>query len=317
MNNDLNDSLDDLLGGPAAPTSAPRVLPTDAGLVAARAAAESFTETCPKCRGTGKFIGYTGRVFGDCFACKGKGSKTFKTAPQVRQQARQRVAVAKATVVADHQAELAWLSETLQRADRLPEGYATMLRDFHARLSAGRELTDGQMAVVRKGMERSAQWAAERAQKAAQQDAGNVLDVTVVREVLQSRKKFTVALFTFSLAAPTSANPGAIYVKDSGQYIGKITAGASVFRPTRDFDPARMDALREVMANPGEAAKADAARRAEVLAADAARRAAQKAAGQEPDDEIEVPCGCCGILLTNPESRARGIGPICAGKWGF
>jgi len=28
---------------------------------------------CRKCKGTGKFIGYTGRTLGDCFACNGKG----------------------------------------------------------------------------------------------------------------------------------------------------------------------------------------------------------------------------------------------------
>ena len=28
-------------------------------------------------------------------------------------------------------------------------------------------------------------------------------------------------------------------------------------------------------------------------------------------------CSCCGRLLTNPESVARGIGPICAGRFGL
>ena len=295
---ELNDDISDLLG--AGPRTAP--LPTDPGLVAARAAAESFTETCPKCRGTGKFVGYTGRVFGDCFACKGKGSKSFRTAPEVRAAARQRTVEAKAAVVADHQAELAWLAETLARRDRLPEGYATMLADFQSRLLAGHSLSEKQMAVIAKGMARSAQWAAERAQKVAQQDEGNTLDVTAIREVLQSRKKVMVALFTFSLAAPTSANPGAIYVKDGGVYVGKIPAGASTFRPGRDFDQSRLPALREAMANPAEAVKADAARRAELL---------------KNDPKLSIPCGCCGLTLTNPESIARGIGPICAGKWGF
>ena len=35
------------------------------------------------------------------------------------------------------------------------------------------------------------------------------------------------------------------------------------------------------------------------------------------DPTLSIPCGCCGIMLTNPESIRRGIGPICAGKWGF
>lgn len=28
---------------------------------------------CPKCKGSGKFVTYTGRVHGDCFTCKGSG----------------------------------------------------------------------------------------------------------------------------------------------------------------------------------------------------------------------------------------------------
>ena len=294
---ELNDDLSDLLGGAPA---APRALPTDAGLVRAREAAESFTEVCPKCRGTGKFVGYTGRVFGDCFTCKGAGKRSYKTAPEVRAQARQRTATAKAAVVADHQAELAWLAETLARRDRLPEGYATMLGEFQSRLLAGHELSEKQMAVIAKGMERSAQWAAERAQKASA--AGLDLDVAPIRNVLQSRRKVMVALFTFSLAPDHGSNPGAIYVKDNGQYVGKIAAGASTFRPGRDFDQSRLPALREAMANPAEAVKADAARRAKLLL---------------EDPTMSIPCGCCGLTLTNPESIARGIGPICAGKWGF
>jgi hypothetical protein len=56
------------------------------------------------------------------------------------------------------------------------------------------------------------------------------------------------------------------------------------------------------MADPAAAVKADAARRAQLLLEDPA---------------MTIPCGCCGLTLSNPESIARGIGPICAGKWGF
>jgi hypothetical protein len=34
---------------------------------------------CEKCNGSGNFIGYTGRVVGPCFACKGKGVKEVKS----------------------------------------------------------------------------------------------------------------------------------------------------------------------------------------------------------------------------------------------
>lgn len=295
----MNDRIDDIFGDDlAAPT--PKTLPQDAASVRIRAATPEFAERCPKCRGTGSFTGYSGRALGECFACKGRGSKTFKTAPEARAQARQRTVVAKAGVVADHLAELKWLSDTLARRDRLPEGYATMLADFQTRLLAGHELSDNQMAVIVKGMARSAQWAQERQQKASEQAVA--LDVTAIRTVLQTRKKVMVALFTFSLAPSHGNNPGAIYVKDNGAYVGKIARDASTFAPGRDFDPSRLPALVEAMADPAKAVKADAARRAKMLL---------------EDPTMSIPCGCCGLTLTNPESIARGIGPICAGKWGF
>lgn len=290
---DLNDRLDDIFGEHLA-EAAPKSLPQDASSVRIR----EFAETCPKCRGTGQFVSYSGRVIGQCFTCKGAGKQTFRTSPETRQRSRERAQSAKASVVADHQDELKWLSETLARRDRLPAGYATMLADFQTRLLSGRALTDGQMAVVAKGMARSAQWAQERQQK----EVEGSLDVAAVREALQARKKITIALFTFSLAPEHGNNPGAIYVKDSGQYVGKIARGETTFRPGRDFDPARLPALREVMADPGEAVRADAARRAEALL---------------EDPTMTIPCGCCGLTLSNPESIRRGIGPICAGKWGF
>jgi hypothetical protein len=298
----MNDRLDDIFGDDLAnvPFGKPKTLPQDAASVRIRETTPEFAERCPKCRGTGRFISYSGRALGECFTCKGKGSKTFKTSPEARTAARQRTAVAKASVVADHQAELKWLSDTLARRDRLPEGYATMLADFQTRLLGGRALSDNQMAVIVKGMARSAQWAQERQQKASEQAVA--LDVTAIRAVLQTRKKVMVALFTFSLAPAHGNNPGAIYVKDNGQYVGKIPAGASTFAPGRDFDQSRLPALVEAMADPAAAVKADAARRAQLLLEDPA---------------MTIPCGCCGLTLSNPESIARGIGPICAGKWGF
>lgn len=38
---------------------------------------------CPKCEGSGKFIGYIGRIVGDCFACKGSGQAHLNVAPIV------------------------------------------------------------------------------------------------------------------------------------------------------------------------------------------------------------------------------------------
>lgn len=49
----------------------------------------TYTENCPKCGGSGRFYGYSGRVVGNCFTCKGTGKKVFTTSPQQRAQSRQ------------------------------------------------------------------------------------------------------------------------------------------------------------------------------------------------------------------------------------
>lgn len=292
---ELNDDLSDLLGGAPA---APRALPTDAGLVRAREAAEAFTEVCPKCRGTGKFIGYTGRVFGDCFTCKGAGKRSYKTAPEVRAQARQRTATAKAAVVADHQAELAWLAETLARRDRLPEGYATMLADFQSRLLAGHELSEKQAAVIAKGMARSAEWAAQRQQKAAEKVAAAPgFDATKLLEgfakAAQKGLQEPVLFFDGFVIYEAKKHPGTFYVKAGlryGQtYFGKIVDGR--FIASRDCTPEMQAAILLVLDDPGAAARAY---------------------GKKTRS-----CSCCGRKLTNEASIAAGIGPICAAGWGF
>jgi DnaJ-class molecular chaperone len=76
----FNDRLDDIFSEHVAE---PKTLPQDAASVRIRA---EFTEKCPRCHGTGRFVGYTGRTLGDCFICSGTGYRSFKTAPKARQR---------------------------------------------------------------------------------------------------------------------------------------------------------------------------------------------------------------------------------------
>jgi len=136
------------------------------------------------------------------------------------------------------------------------------------------------------------------------------------RLIAAGAKRYTATIgeIALSLASAGGRNPGAIYVKRSGDYMGKIV-GESFSGP--HATPALLAELARIDADPQGAIRAEAERKAALIAANAERRAAQAAAGEEQEPELEVPCGCCGILLTDPVSRARGIGPICAGKWGF
>lgn len=96
--------------------------------------------------------------------------------------------------------------------------------------------------------------------------------------------------FVFSRAPDTGRNAGSIYVKEkAGEYLGKITDGR--FHPTAACDDPTRTRVVAVAADPHMAAKAYGQRTGE--------------------------CSCCGRELTNGESIALGIGPICRGKFGW
>lgn len=103
------------------------------------------------------------------------------------------------------------------------------------------------------------------------------------------RPKMRLSGFVLKLAPATGRNKGAIYVTSSDEYLGKIADGT--FTASRDCTPAQQ---------------------AEIVAMCADPLAAAVAYGRETGQ-----CACCGRELTDPESIERGIGPICAEKYGF
>jgi hypothetical protein len=121
-----------------------------------------FEEKCPKCRGTGRFTSYTGRIVGDCFNCKGSGVMKFRTSPEARKAARTGAAnrkAAKATAKVVKGAE--WLEANPARA-----AFLNNVGEFQQSLLAGLmkygSLTDKQVAAIDRSMARDA----ERAVKA-------------------------------------------------------------------------------------------------------------------------------------------------------
>ena len=101
--------------------------------------------------------------------------------------------------------------------------------------------------------------------------------------------KLRLDTFVFSRAPDTGHNAGAIYVKQDGEYLGKVTDG--LFRPTLACEPATKARVIAVASDPHNAAKAYGAKTGS--------------------------CSCCGRELTNGESIALGIGPICRDKFGW
>lgn len=311
---DNGDDLNDLLGNDV--PAAPRALPTDAGLTRIRETVPQFVETCPSCRGTGRFVSYSGRPLGQCFKCKGKGSKTFKTSSETRMQNRAKAATKAANAaqsnweafVAAHPAEAEVLTKGI--AQTFGDGrWNGICADIKGKVEKYGDLHEGTMAMLGRAVERAAARAAQKAQVAVQNEGFTFANLQAAFDAVRQRgakkAQITIGELNISLAAGNGRNPGALYVKVRGEYMGKIAADGRWF-PGRDAHATIGTQLAEIDRDPQAAIKVDALARARKIAE-----------AELAGEQIEVPCGCCGILLTDPVSRERGIGPICAGKWGF
>ena len=127
--------------------------------------------------------------------------------------------------------------------------------------------------------------------------AKTVVDLSVIREMFDHavannhpKPKYLAEGLVITLAPSYGANAGALYVKtfDGGEYQGKIVDNEFMPRSAEDWVAG---ALQRIAEDP--------------------REAAVKYGRQIGR------CGCCGATLTNKDSIARGIGPVCAGRFGL
>jgi len=294
MVGELNDSLDDLLSAPALPQPREATNPNYKPLT------QQFVENCPACRGTGKFRSYSGRVVGNCFKCKGVGSKTFKSSAENRARTREQNATRKANreqelidaFAVAHPAVFAWINEsaaTFSFAASMLES----LRKFGG-------LTEKQLAACENCIAKREQAKVEAANRVANAPTVAVegvdrlklaFDTAIAYSAAKGLKKYpriTIGCMTISPAKATSANPGALYVKEADQYLGKIADGK--FYAVRECSDAQRENVLKFVADP---------------------KAASEVYGRETGT-----CCVCNATLTS-EWRLRGIGPICAEKFGW
>jgi hypothetical protein len=262
-----------------------------------------FEQACPKCNGTGRYtFGYINVRSGECFACKGKGKMTFKTSPATRLKAKmasqKRVAAkveAQATKVAEWKeanlAEAAWMEASA--------GNFEFARSMLDALNKYGHLTEKQMETVQRLTVQSAERQAARAvEQAARAVSAPVVTVQAIEVAFNNAKeagvkypKLRLDTFVFSPAGENSKNAGAIYIKnkEDGVYLGKV-AGGRLFT-SRDCTTEAAERIVAVSSDPAQAAIAY---------------------GQKFGA-----CSVCGRALTDSDSIARGIGPICAENYGF
>lgn len=285
----LDDSLDGFLGdfGLEAPTGK-LVLPANDEPSIADAL---HYDVCKACKGSKVFRSYTGRVVGPCFKCKGEGKIGYKTSAATREGNRASAAKRKQDKVGAwitaHPEEYAWLIVAVKRGFRVAQNLADDLQRFG-------DLTEGKVALIQRFM-------AEDKERAEQRENAKlnakIVDVSKIEEAFaiamgNQVKKPKLGLDAYRFSAVTEGkNAGSIYVKEieTDEYLGKITGGKFF----------RVRACTDEMET-------------RIIAAAADPRAAAIAYGRR-----EGACSVCGLTLTNHESIDLGIGPICAGKWGF
>lgn len=298
----LNDSLDNLFSGDTGPVRTTPVVDTLATAEYAKLKEEGYFEKCRKCGGSGQFRGYSGRSFGQCFACKGAGGKTFKTSPAERQANRvkaqdrkdAREVEAWNAFVAQQPAVAAWIEAKRDSFD-----FAAKMRDAVIRFG---DLTNGQLAACQRMLDRDNERKAERAAREAAAPAADTagvdrlkaaFDTAIAKAQAKGRglkmPRITIGGIVISPAKATSENAGALYVKEAGQYLGKIKGGR--FFSVRECSPEQEKRVLAFVADP---------------------MAAAEAYGKETGK-----CCICNAELTNKVSIERGIGPICATKFGW
>lgn len=253
---------------------------------------------CDRCRGSGQ------TPWGKCFRCGGSGRATARrqlltdpTSIVRRQRGAQRRSKTQAQESAQRVAQteeftekhgdvVRYLGERASRWDFARSLIGDLIR------TGG--LTDGQLAAARKAMQRDVERVAAR-EATATSVAG--VGLTRLLEAFATaaaagvkRPKVRVGDLVFSVANAHSRNVGCVYVKADGVYQGKITAEGRFYV--------------------SQEARAGIQPEVEAIARDP--KAAAIAHGQRTGT-----CSVCGAELTNGESIARGIGPICAERFGW
>lgn len=266
-----------------------------------KAKKERPTFPCQSCAGTGVYGGV--RVHQEkaqCFSCAGKGF--FYSSEADRRKSRDSAAKRKASKI--EVAKEAFNSENPGFLEIMAEmvSWNSFAADLMAQYNAKGALSVNQVsAVLRMHAKALATKAAKAAAKALADKEraamGGAVDLSGIHAMFDKAKEsglkkpaYRAEGLVLTLAKATSINAGAIYVKrKGGDYIGKVVA--SEFKPTWDAKPEDKDTLLKIAGNPSQVAR------------DYGRLVGE--------------CSCCGRELTDPNSIAAGIGPICAEGWGF
>lgn len=260
---------------------------------AAAAATTLYREPCARCRGSGRYHRCT--EFGTvCLKCNGAGFHEYKTSSAYRLLQRSKAAAGKADKKV--RAAQAWrdanpeASAWIAKYAGTGEGFGYAM---HRALEQWGSLTDNQLAAVLKCIESGKVRAIEAEQRA---EAAPVIENTALMDAFAKARaaglkfpRITLGAVVISPAGESSKNAGALYVKEEGQYLGKVMGGK--FLRVRECGDEQAQRVADLLADPKAAAKAYGIKTGR--------------------------CCLCNRELTDPVSIANGIGPVCETNYGF
>jgi hypothetical protein len=287
MDDDLNDSLDDMLD--AEYQRAPKVPPPS------YKKPETYFEACSKCGGTGQ------TRWGTCFRCKGKKGKSYKTSADDRAKSRQQATQRKVSKAKENLTAFAVAHPTIAAWIAANPKFDFAKKMEEAITKWGR-LTEGQLAACERLVERDKARAAERQSRV---DNAPTVDVSKIEKA-------------FETALAKANRPGArgVWLKplmlQSGEHPLKFTLGTEKWTGMIfvKVGEKKLGAIKDGKFT--RRFECTAAEEAAVLDACSDPLKAAIAYGKAWSC-----CAVCGQTLTNDASIARGIGPICADKYGW
>lgn len=190
-----------------------------------------------------------------------------------------------------HPAEVEFLKKELAKPGS--SSFREFLKSVYYGASRYGSFSEKQLAAVQKAMAKAAEPYVPKAPDAniaGEGFAKLVAGFSSAKGNGLKRPKIRVGDLVFSLAGANSANYGSLYVKAGSVYLGKISEGGD-FRKSYDCSPAQVAEIEAVGKDPVGALVAH---------------------GKKYGN-----CGICGRELSDPASVERGIGPICASKFGW
>lgn len=243
------------------------------------------TERCPRCDGSGAYrapSSYGHR----CFKCQGRGTLTFKKSKGERAAARQQAQARKQAKRKSNVEQFKEAKPLLWQHMEANAGASFFASLMEAVAKYG-ELTARQESAVLNSIERKRNAALEAAARVEAAPVVSLENISAAFDRAAKRLKYprlSIATYVFTHAGANSKNPGALYVKREGVYLGKIMHGK--FLGAKSTTQAEVEQILKIAADP-------------------------KAAAVE-HGRLTGNCAICNRQLTNEESVKFGIGPICS-----